>query len=175
IGIRLPLSNHYLEPGDYERSVSLLRRWHHPGNSVIVTNDDLARRIRSDFPAYRIDASVIKNVKTHRKIEDALKLYDSVVLPMHLNVNCAFLEAISAKDRITLSANAACALPCPSKICYASISKINKGRGGEFRCSQPIKQRELRGMVDFPLEPYVGIGFKRFKLLRSRPGGMTGY
>jgi hypothetical protein len=175
IGVRLPMSNHYVERDEYERNLPLLEKYHRPRNSVIVTNDDLARWIQQDFPDYDIDASVIKNIKTHRKINEALKLYDSVVLPMHLNEDFDFLEKIEAKDQIILFANAGCALTCPSKLCYPSISKMNKGKGGEFQCSQPIKHRDLLGMVDFPLEPYVDRGFHRFKLLRAAPGGMTGY
>jgi hypothetical protein len=175
IGIRLPMSNHYVERDEYEENLPLLKKYHRQGNSVIVTNDDLARWIQQDFPDYHIDASVIKNIKTHRKIDEALKLYNSVVLPMRLNEDFDFLEKIEAKDRITLFANAGCALTCPSKLCYPSLSKINKGKGGEFQCSQPIKHRELEGMVDFPLQPYIDRGFHRFKLLRARPGGMTGY
>jgi hypothetical protein len=94
---------------------------------------------------------------------------------MRLNEDLDFLEKIEAKDRITLFANAGCALTCPSKLCYLSISKFNKGNGGEFQCSQMFKERKLEGMVDFPLQPYIDRGFHRFKLLRARPGGMTGY
>jgi len=175
IGIRLPMSNHFADTGEYDKSLPLLEKYHQPCNSIIVTNDDLARWIRRDFPDYKVDASVIKNIKTHRKIDDALKLYDSIVLPMHLNEDFDFLEKIEAKDRITLFANAGCALTCPSKLCYLSISKYNSGRGGKFQCSQMFKDRRLEGMVDFPLQPYVDRGFHRFKLLRSRPYGMTGY
>ena len=103
------------------------------------------------------------------------KLYDSVVLPMKLNEDLAFLEKIEAKDRITLFANAGCALTCPSKLCYRSISKINKGRGGAFQCALMFKQRDLLGMMDFPLQPYIDLGFHRFKLLRVRPNGLTGF
>lgn len=55
------------------------------------------------------------------------------------------------------------------------MSKFNKGKGGEFQCSQMLKERKVEGMVDFPLQPYIDRGFHRFKLLRSRPEGMTGY
>ena len=175
IGVRLPLSNHYVERDEYEGNAALLKRFHRPGNSVIVTNDDLARWIRQAYPGYQIDVSVIKNIKTHRKINEALKLYDSVVLPMRLNEDFDFLEEIEAKDRIILFANAGCALTCPSKICYVSISRINKGENVEFQCSQKLKERELEGMVDFPLQPYIDLGVHRFKLLRARPGHMTGY
>ena len=175
IGVRLPMSNHSVERDEYETNLPLLQKYHRSINSIIITNDDLARWIQQDFPDYHIDASVIKNIKTHRKIDEALQLYDSVVLPMRLNEDYEFLEKIEAKDRITLFANAGCALTCPSKLCYASISKMNKFKGGKFQCSQPIKHRDLLGMVDFPLQPYIDRGFHRFKLLRARPGSMTGF
>lgn len=175
IGIRIPMSNHYVEREEYELNLPLFRKYHTPGNSIICTDDELARWIREDFPDYRLDASVIKNIKTHGKIEEAMKLYDSVVLPMPVNEDLEFLAEIENKDKITLFANAGCALTCPSKICYPSISKFNKGRGDEFQCSQPLKDRDMLGMVDFPLKPYIDLGFHRFKLLRPRPGSMTGF
>ena len=175
IGIRIPMSNHNVDRKEYRLNLWLLRKYHEPGNSIICTNDDLARWIREDFPDYRIDASVIKNLKTHRKIEAAMDLYDSVVLPMPVNEDLEFLKEIRNKDKITLFANTGCALTCPSRICYPSISKINKGRGGEFQCSQPLKDRDMLGMVDFPLEPYIELGFHRFKLLRARPDAITGF
>ena len=175
IGIRLPMSNHFVEREEYESNLPLLQKYYRPCNSIIVTNDELARWIRQDFPEYKIDASVIKNVKTHRKINETLELYDSVVLPMRLNEDLDFLEKVEAKDRVTLFANAGCALTCPSKLCYLSISKMNKGKGGGFQCSQMFKDRELLGMVDFALQPYIDRGFHKFKLLRARPGALTGY
>jgi hypothetical protein len=175
IGVRLPMTNHHVERDEYEQNLEMLEKYHRPCNSIIVTNDDLARWIRHDFPDYHIDASVIKNIKTHRKIDKALELYDAVVLPMRLNEDFDFLEKIEAKERITLFANAGCALNCPSKLCYLSISRINKGKGGKFQCSQKLKKRELEGMVDFPLQPYIERGFHRFKMLRARRHGMTGF
>jgi hypothetical protein len=94
IGIRLPMSNHDVERDEYERNLPFFQKYHRLGNFVIVTNDRFARWIRQDFPFYQIDASVIKNIKTHRKIEEALEIYDSVVLPMRLNEDFDFLEKI---------------------------------------------------------------------------------
>ena len=175
IGIRLPMSNHQVDRKEYELNHGLLEKYHRPCNSIICTNDDLAKWVRQDFPDYRIDASVIKNIKTQRKIDAATQLYDSVVLPMQVNEDLEFLEKIEAKDKITLFANAGCALTCPSKLCYLSISKMNKGTGDKFQCSQPLKDRDLMGMVDFPLQPYIDLGFHKFKLLRAKPGAMTGF
>jgi hypothetical protein len=176
IGLRLPLSNHYVSPEEYEASQEFLQKYHADINSVIVTHDDLARWIRRDFPHYRIDASVIKNINSRKKLDQALALYDEVVLPMVSNEDLSFLESIEDKSRITLFANAGCAFTCPSHTCYVSVSKINK-RDGEhpFTCSQSVKERELLGMIDFDLDALVGMGFHSFKLLRPAPGKMTGF
>ncbi len=176
IGLRLPLSNLFVEREDYEASRALLEKYHRPGNAVIITSDDLAAWIRRDYPDYRIEASVIKNINSHDKIAQTLDSYDTVVLPMSINEQPEFLKKIKDKDRITLFANAGCALTCPSKLCYPSISKINRNHGeGEFKCSQDLKYRELRGMIDFDLDALRDMGFSRFKILRSRKGDMTGY
>jgi collagenase-like PrtC family protease len=176
IGIRIPLSNHFATQGEYEQCMPLLEKYHHEPNSVIVTNDDLAQWIRADFPHYRIDASVIKNINNLKKLRKALEIYDEVVLPMTSNEDLPFLESIEDKHRITLFANAGCAFTCPSKTCYVSVSKSNKGdREQPFVCSQSTKEREQLGMIDFELQPLVNMGFRSFKMLRPAPGMMTGF
>lgn len=175
IGLRLPLTNHYVNEEEYRSYASLLDKYHVEGNSVIITNDKLARWIRADFPKYKIESSVIKDTDTYVKIEDALALYDTVVLPMRLNHDLTFLDKIKDKSRITLFANAGCALNCPSRICYGSISKINKFTGARFMCSKTMKDRAILGMVDFDLDQLASLGFRRFKLLRAKPQGITGY
>jgi len=176
IGLRLPLSNHFVSAEEYAASQGFLEKYHTELNSVIVTHDDLARWIRRDFPKYRIDASVIKNINTLKKLEQALTVYDEVVLPMPSNEDLPFLESIADKGRITLFANAGCAFTCPSRTCYASVSKINKRDGEQaFQCSQSLKERELLGMIDFDIGALVKMGFHSFKLLRPAPGRMTGF
>jgi len=174
IGIRLPLSNHYATEKEYEHNMPFLEKYHYEPNSVILTNDDLARWIRADFPQYRIDASVIKNINSLKKLEKALQVYDEVVLPMTANENIPFLESIVDKRRVTLFANAGCAFTCPSRTCYVSISKFNKGDPEQpFVCSQSTKEREQLGMIDFELQPLLDLGFRSFKILRPAPGMMT--
>jgi hypothetical protein len=175
IGLRLPLSNHYVDRAEYESFRPLLRKYHRTGNSVIITSDELAHWVREDFPDYQIEASVIKNIDTHVEIEGAFDLYDTVVLPMRMNQDTEFLSAIARKERITLFANAGCALTCPSKICYPSISRANKFTGEKARCSFELKPREMLGIVDFDLDQLVRLGFSRFKMLRPREHGVTGY
>lgn len=176
INVRLPLTNHYVTPQEYEENQAFLEKYHRPGNSLIITNDELAGWIRSDFPDYRLEASVIKNIDALKKVDEAFGVYDTVILPMASNDDEAFLKAIDNKKNITLFANAGCAYTCPSKICYPSISKANKtGDKSLFRCSQKLKERNTIGMIDFDLDYLRSLGFERFKLLRPRKGAMTGY
>ena len=175
IGLRLPLSNHWATQAEYEDYRWFLEKYHRPGNSIIVTTDKLARWLRRDYPGYELEASVIKEIDKHAAIDQALKLYNTVVIPMRLNQDLDFLRGIEQKDRITLFANAGCALNCPAKICYPSFSRANKFTGHPIRCSLGEKPRELFGMLDFDLEVLQAMGFRRFKLLRTRSHGLTGF
>ena len=176
INVRLPLTNHVATAEEYEENQAFLEKYHRPGNSLIITNDDLAKWIRIDFPEYKLEASVIKNINTLKKIDDAFEIYDTVILPMKSNDDEELLKSIDNKKNITLFANAGCAYTCPSKICYPSVSKANKvGDSSLFRCSQKMKERNTIGMYDFDIEYFQSLGFERFKLLRPRPGNQTGF
>ena len=176
INVRLPLTNHQATPEEYEENQPFLEKYHRPGNSLIITNDELAAWIRSDFPDYRLEASVIKNLNTLKKVDAAFGLYDTVILPMTSNDDEELLKAIDNKKNVTLFANAGCAYTCPSKICYPSVSKANKtGDKNLFQCSQKMKERNTIGMLDFDLDYLQSLGFERFKLLRPRKNDMTGY
>jgi hypothetical protein len=176
INVRLPLTNHHASPEEYEENQAFLEKYHRVGNSLIITNDELAAWVRNDFPDYRLEASVIKNINTLKKVDEAFEIYDTVILPMASNDDEKLLKAIDNKKNITLFANAGCAYTCPAKICYPSVSKANKtGDKGLFRCSQELKERNTIGMFDFDLARLRSLGFERFKLLRPRTGDMTGY
>jgi hypothetical protein len=176
INLRLPLTNHYASLEEYKEYIPFFEKYYRPGNAIITTNEDLARWIRSDFPDYHLEASVIKNITTLKGIDDAAKIYDTVVLPMSCNEDEPFLKTIEDKSIIRLFSNAGCALTCPSKMCYPSVSKANKVKDPTlFQCSQKLKNRELLGMIDFDLDYLQELGFEKFKMLRSRIGGMTGH
>ena len=176
INVRLPLTNHFVTPEEYEENLPFLEKYHRPGNSLIITNDELAGWVRADFPDYKLEASVIKNINNLRKVEAAFEIYDTVILPMASNDDEALLKSIDNKKNVTLFANAGCAYTCPSKICYVSISKANKANDNSlFQCSQKLKERNTIGMYDFDLDHLQDLGFERFKLLRPRQGNMTGF
>jgi len=175
LGIRIPLTNHFASKDELEENRTFLKKYHHPLNSVICTNDDLATWIRHEYSDYDIEASVIKNITKLDQIDEALKIYDTVVLPMASNDDDALLDSIVDKSRIRLFANAGCAYTCPARICYKSFSKFNKTLSGELKCSQDHKERAMKGMIDFDLAPLREKGFHKFKLLQARVGNGTGY
>ena len=175
IGLRIPLTNHFVDREEFVKTSKILEKYHNSLNSVICTNDELALWIKEVFPSYEVEASVIKNLTSQEKISDALQIYNTVVLPMTANDNDELLDGIEDKSRIRLFANAGCAYTCPAKICYKSVSKMNKFQGGEFKCSQIVKDRQSRGMVDFDLQRLQKKGYHKFKLLRTQVGNKTGY
>jgi len=176
IGLRIPLTNHFVKRYEYDFYQSLLKKYHHPLNSIIITQDKLAQWIKTDFPHYTLEASVIKNIDTLEKLEKAWSFFDTVVLPMPCNDDIDFLKSIDQKNRIRLFANAGCAYTCPSRICYRSFSQMNKFvDDASPQCSIPLKEREAKGMIDFDLQPLIELGFRQFKLLRERAAAQTGF
>jgi hypothetical protein len=192
IGIRIPFTNHFVTEKEYQKNRKILDKYHKKGNSIIVTNDNLARWIKRDYPLYQLEASLLKEVKSIEEINHALGIYDTVVLPMNLNSNHELLKRIEQKDRITLFGNGGCALSCPKRICYEYISKRNKvltTTNKVFRalyfwyyfvlrrkwCTNIIEPRKLHGLKDFDLNVFAEMGFSRFKMLREHAGRKTGY
>lgn len=176
IGLRIPLTNHFVKRYEYDFYKSFLSKYHHPLNSIIITQDKLAQWIKTDFPLYTLEASVIKNIDTVAKLEKAWIFFDTVVLPMSCNDDIVFLQSIKQKNRIRLFANAGCAYTCPSRICYRSFSQINKFVSDAVpQCSMPLKERDVKGMIDFDLQPLIEMGFHQFKLLREQLTKQTGY
>jgi hypothetical protein len=169
MGIRIPMSSSIVEPGDYEACRFILEKYQRKGNSIIATDDNLAKWIRRDFPLYNVEASVIKDITTQEGIDKALELYDTVVLPMWLYDDLDALNSFKQKDKITLFGNGGCAYNCPAKICYKIISKGNKfkePRGEGVSCSKKSMPRPDLGIVEFDIPLLYSMGYKRFKLLR---------
>ncbi|MFO7828711.1 MAG: hypothetical protein R6V23_08840 [Bacteroidales bacterium] len=129
IGVRIPFTNHFFNDDEYKKNQKILEKYHKDGNSLIITNNELAKRIKNDYPKYHIEASILKEIDTIEKIDAALNLYDTIVLPMNVNRKKDLLQNIKQKHRITLFGNAGCALTCPNRICYEYISKRNKFLG----------------------------------------------
>lgn len=166
IGLALTLTNHFFNDDAYRDTLPLLRENHRAGNSVICTNDELARRVRQDFPDYNLKASIIKHITTLEGIEEALALYDYVVIPMDLNDDDQFLMSIPQKDRIMLFGNASCAYTCPSRSCYAGYSRRNLGHEPKNLCSKQRGVARLEvGEVYFNVAKFKQMGFSLFKMV----------
>ncbi len=130
IGIKLPLSTKSFDDAMYKNSIAFLQNHHQDCNAIIVSLDKLAMRIREDFPKYKIEASCIQDIVDIPRLEKkiSLGLYDTIVLPIHMNDDIKFLENIKDKEKIRLFLNVECSYTCPKKVCYGTTSKINAGK-----------------------------------------------
>lgn len=167
IRLSLPMTNHFFDRQAYEASLPVLAAHHQRGNSVILLDDEFARQVRQDFPLYTRKGSVNKRLLSPRTFAKAFDLYDIVVLPMEWNEDVERLKELEHKDRIQIFANASCAYTCPAKVCYRSVSRINRGEAPpqSYECSQTDVFRELYGTVFFDIERFAELGYTSFKLV----------
>lgn len=163
IGYRIPLTNHFATREEFKEAKPFLTKYHRDGNTAICTNDDLAQWIREDYPKYRIEASAIKKLDKLHKVNEALKIHDTVVLPAMQNDDLDLLNAIVEKDRIRLFIRAGCAYNCKSRICYKSFSEHMRDKSTELLCSRDTKSREHLGKVNFSMDSFKALGYSKFK------------
>tara|TARA_B100001964_G_scaffold156607_1_gene172032 strand:- start:972 stop:1805 length:834 start_codon:yes stop_codon:yes gene_type:complete len=176
IGMKLTLQNKFITDKHYKDSKPLLKEYNRPGNSVITATDKLSEYIKNDFPHYKIEASCIQDITDNDHYEKtvALGLYDTIVLPIHCNDDLEFVKSIKRKDMLRLFMNVECSYSCPSKVCYATTSKINsKDTERPFVCSLIDFGQERTfynddinwGEFYFDLPMYEKMGISKFKLV----------
>ncbi|MCK5525336.1 MAG: hypothetical protein KAI83_19585 [Thiomargarita sp.] len=167
IGLMLTLSNHYFTEEAYVATIPILERLENHLNSVTIVNDDLAVRIKQDFPLFKRKASVIKLINTREGIHKALELYDSVVFHPNLNDNAEFLQSVDCKDKIVLFANTRCLYKCNNPICYKYISKqlITEGKWDKSVCDNKENPEVKQNYTVFNLEDEKFNGYSSFKLI----------
>lgn len=174
LGYRITVSTVTCSEDEYQSERPFFEKYHRHGNSTIIANDNLARWVKRDFPSYTVEASAVKWIATLNKVEEALKLYDQVILPAYCNDYPDFLKSIKEKNRIRLFANAGCAYNCPARTCYGAISKQNRATSWqEFGansgvCSKETIPREDLGFVEFDIEKFKAMGFSMFKVLQPQ-------
>jgi collagenase-like PrtC family protease len=173
IHLSLTLTNHFFGEAAYRESRELLKEHHKKGNSVICVDDELALRIRNDYPDYTLKASIIKNIRTTAGVEKHLDLYDQVVIPMDKNDDDEFLSGIKEKTRVVLFGNATCAYTCPARTCYRGFSQLNAGKPVTSTCSRKKIPRLDTGNVYFNIKKFKEMGFEHFKLVPLAPASST--
>lgn len=165
IHLTLTLTGLYFDKKVYQANLPFLQRLYKPGNAIVCANDELAVRLRQDFPDFLLKASLVKNLDTLAKVNKALHLYDRVVIPMNCNDDDAFLSSLPDKSRIVLFANANCAYNCPARTCYRAISRASWGKEKKGGCSKKKIPRKDEGTVFFNVEKLAKMGFHHFKMV----------
>jgi len=179
IGLKMPLTNKFISDKWYKESKPFLKQYHRKGNAIITATDELAKHIKNDFPDYQIEASCIQDIVTAGKLKKktSLGVYDTIVLPIHMNDDVKFLKRIKEKEKIRLFLNVECSYSCPKKICYGTTSKINVGEKErkDFKCSFwdfGMERTFHKDHIDwnnfyFDKAKFNKIGFTKYKLLPS--------
>lgn len=182
INLRIPMTTHFWNDQEFDKTRPIFEKYHRKGNALITLNDDLAQKIRKEYPLYSIEGSVIRNVRSLDRIKESLDIYDTIVLPMKINDDKDFLNSIEDKEKITLFATAGCAYNCPANTCYRKISRINKMLASAnpiyhaiglaqvpfgLGCSRRKMKRALLGKVSFNVDELISMGFSRFKIMRE--------
>ena len=184
IGLKIPLTNKFISDKQYKESKPFLKQYHRKGNAIITATDELAKHIKNDFPDYQIEASCIQDIVSAEKLEQkiSLGLYNTIVLPIHMNDDIKFLEGIKDKEKIRLFLNVECSYLCPKKVCYGTTSKINidernriTGAPTQMQCSfwnLGMERIFYKDHIDwnnfyFDKAKFDKIGFTKYKLLPS--------
>ena len=177
IGLKLPLSSKFISDKQYKESKPFLKQYHRKGNAIITATDELAKHIKNDFPDYQIEASCIQDIVDTEKLEQKISLgvYDTIVLPIHMNDDVKFLKLIKDKEKIRLFLNVECSYTCPKKVCYGTTSKINVGEKDKMMCSfwdLGLERTFYKDHIDwnnfyFDKSKFDKIGFTKYKLLPS--------
>lgn len=166
IHFAIALSNHYFSDDSYKKTIPILEKLEMKGNSVIITNDELLKRVRQDFPLFTIQASVIKCLRSAEEINKTLDKYDYVTLLPKLNDNVELLQSLKEKERIILFASAGCTYYCEPDNCFQTVSEMiiqnskDKGAWCNYRYDPVFKKRTV-----FNLEEERFRGFNLFKVV----------
>ena len=86
INLRLPLTNHEVSIEEYKENIPFLEKYDRPGNSIIVTNDDLARRQANQEAQIRANRhlidTVIDNDGTLADLERTVRAKNERLIPV---------------------------------------------------------------------------------------------
>ncbi len=177
IGVKLPFTTKVFNDELYNKSLDILKWYHRKGNAIITYHDELGRRIKEDFPDYKIEASCIQDINNIEKWNEKISLgiYDEIVLPIHLNDDIEFLKSIKEKEKLRLFLNVECSYNCPQKVCYGVTSKINAGlrEQGTMLCSLldfGMPRTFYNDEIDwstfyFDKQLFDGMGIDKYKLV----------
>ncbi len=176
IDFELCLSSDFFVKEAYQASLPLLEKMAVPGNCVITVNDELARQVKKDFPAYTLRASGIKRICTERQVDEAFEIYDSITLPPWIIRKPDFLRSLPEKDRFVVFGIIGCGFSCMEKDedrCYRRASLYNLAGGvdpgGVLPCLSRKHPASNPRLVyrELDLDDPVFEGFTRFRLIQS--------
>jgi len=167
ISYRIPLTNKYPNLKRYKESLSFLEKHHKEGNIIITSTLWLAKKIKKDFPKYKLESSVMFKPMSEIEITNLLKVFDSVVLPP-MWYNRQDLKNLKNKDKLVWFTGCGCLFNCPDDACQRFFSnQIIGKKSNEPFCSMNYVERQLQGFNYFNINYLQSLGFSNFKVMRE--------
>lgn len=180
IPLQLTFTNPLIEEQDcYDRLGNKILELLHTGkNEVLISSPILEEYIKSEYPLYKINRSII-NTKEDYNYEKALKKqYNNIVLPRRYVKDINFLQKINSKyrNRIELLCNDPCPIDCPNLYShyerYADITLFNTSPHSlindctnEKRCNNYLYViQEDQITYNDIINTYLPLGYTEFKL-----------
>lgn len=180
IGFGLAISGSFFTEDAYSQSIDtiLMLMDLSDKNYLIISNDQLALRIKENYPHIRTKYSAISDVEDVEGVIGALFLYDEIALHIDKNYNHELLMSIpeDIKDRVIVFGNGTCAAHCRNKICYVNISRRHLGlstanygciKGLDRANGKPVPGNEY---YEFDLTHERFDGFNTIKLIKPLTG-----
>lgn len=170
IGIKIPLQCETFTENELLKTIPILQKYHNTNNAIVLANNALAEFIKAEFPLYQLEASAILDLRL-KDLDSSI--YNTIVLPIYRNDNFKFLKKIKDKNNVRLFLNGECSYNCPAKVCYSSISKMNKEPHKDIPLLCSAETIPRKSLIDskmgkdfiFPLEKYIALGFSKFKMV----------
>ena len=179
IPLQLTCTNPSLAPTDvYDKYCnSILSIFDNGINEILVSSPYLEDYIRSKYPNYKIDKSIIASEYDY-DYNEALQEYNTVVLARRHGKNFDYLNTISIenRNRVEILCNDPCPENCPKLYShYKEFAKVTlyeiSPESETIECKMPFRkkpdwERDTKDMISIEeiYEKYLPLNFTEFKL-----------
>ena len=178
--VSFALTNHTIDDMNHPESLRVLTEYHKKGNTLIISNLELAAHLRKLFPLYDQIYSI-----THFDISKGWEAYKEIeskfeyIVPRNEIVDQEALGLVNSKQYIILFSHECSYCPLYNDH-YRTIGQIIKDGGDTdlYRCW--FKERDLLERAGYDPSIYEGYKYmnsKRFhkKLIKIDPRSIAGY
>lgn len=181
IPLQLTLTNSSLEQNDLydEYCNNILKIMENGLNEVLVSTDLMYNYIKTNYPNYKINRSIVNTPEDYDWEEALENKYDKIVLPRRHVKDFNTLNSINEKyrNRIEILCNDRCPLDCPFIYShYKLFEELTIKQGPDKKSALKCKNEKINNSIfnrDFSsqifykdiIENYIPLNYTEFKLV----------